>query len=525
MDQGRTQPVRGTVEIDLMDLMRRVGRHWRRMLLGAFVGAIIMDMVHAVIYIRNWGRPREREAKVLQEVAALMDPEDLEDDIQAAEDAFNVYKVYMAHKEELEIYQSRAIFLELDPMAVPHERVQYYISGSKDVSNIITSFSSGYVLDQDVCAEIAAALGRGKEEAQYVRELVGFSNESGPTTTLMPLENNTADDDLSGIFSFTITAPDRESCDVIAGIIKGRVQARLASLKGIYGDFKMEEIGSIYWVTSDTELLERQRGIADSLNSVATRITALKKSMEGDSDQELYFNALLDNYRLEKARAASEEFTGPFSVRRLLFSGKYVAIGLFLGILAVCCWHGLKYVLDPGLKTAGEMESHFGIPVLAAYGADSYGNPVKKKGLDALIGMIGRRRPDGLDAAARTGLLLADLKEQAVKMKIRKVHVISLGPAADKKHGQKTDSGLKAAFNEAGALVEKIKRGLSDAGLEVGSGISTSLSPESLKELSHSDAAFFVAVTGGSDTRQADRDSTNCRRFRTKILGAAVFET
>ena len=503
-------------EIDLIDLARFCAMRWRRILAGMAAGGLALLAVGAAmnaIAMAGSGKNVEIEKKE-QEVSSareeLMDSAKDEEEgerlVSEVENSFESYLLLDEKKSIREEYMEKSVRMRLDPQKVPRMVTQYYISGNKNVRNIITSLSS-FSLDDSEYAKAARLLGMDASDFGYVSELVSISDRSD-TSYYQLYSGNLQEErggagvegDTSSVMFLSATGVDRQSCEGVMEILKNAVMARKEQLEGVYGSFSIAEIGSSFHEELNLGLREEQQSNLNELNVLGQQLITFEDSVKEGED---YFKALAGLEKAKRTAQEEEEEKGLFRIIRSYIRLRFILIGMLLGAFCVCGWYACRYIFNGSIKTGGEIQAAYGIPLIREY---RYGGPAKGKGLpgmlDRWIQSWGRKEAQA-DAAVTDALVAAELVPDLMKREARSVCIIS-----------------SPAEGPARETAQRLKAALEKSGVKAVAGASASADPESMGLLSGSDSVLFVEEAHAALRQDLEKDIAACRRFGVYMSGA-----
>ncbi len=190
------------------------------------------------------------------------------------------------------------------------------------------------------------------------------------------------------------------------------------------------------------------------------------------SAQKSYYNILVRNLSGLDIPVQSKELSSPG-----LIQTRWLFIGAVLGLLLGCCIVAFSYMLSSRLRTAKDMESPFGVPVLGTAG--------KKSTADA-------------EAVAK-GLIRLLREKNRNSLAVASVNT----PEAEK-------------------LSDEISKAMTAAGVRV---IQTKDENSFVNDIAEADAVLFVEQTGKSRYAVIDKNTAACRNFNVPVAGCLVLES
>lgn len=409
------------MEIDLIDLMFDLMRHWRSLIVAIIIGAIVGGGIYVV-------KKTSAEKAVVQEDdeegSKLPDDYEVNPDVEAnMELAYQYRQLYFRQLE----YNQKSIVMQLNPNAVYSGELKYYISAGYD-TGLISILFQNILSDQNLLAELQEA-SQLDCEPSYIKELIGCSISSESDASVN-INNVMGGSDESAAFvtknatiTYSVVSTSEESCEQMLKIIREKVAELDAECAaGGYETYRALEVNDAVRLVTNNDYLNRQKANIDQLGTYLSNVQRLEATFE--EDDLIYYNETYLAREYEMKEEESSELlgtagaeTGPVSVNPI----KWLVIGIFL--LCVC-WGGyfmLKYLLDKHIKTSDEVKT-YRIPLIGCL----EGQKKQYKGLDALIEKMAGKSKSPADSVdyiaasieamdAKEILLCGDLKDETAR--------------------------------------------------------------------------------------------------------------
>lgn len=364
--------------IDLMDLLRRCVMRWKFIVIWMMIGAIVMD---GVGILRSVKEVKNAKAQIAQQGEEEDTTEKLATineymqqltsrEVSEVQTAVLSYKAYQQEYVDGLKYYQESMKMKLDPSCVPTLRLQYIIDNhyevtypvinKKDTTQDIISVLAEKVKSESVSNAVAEALDN-KVSSAYVQELITTSVDDSNQTSV---SGNDA-------FIINIVAEDREECEKIAEIVKNTINENMSTVREVCGEFDIKLTSEQTFETSNKDLMAAQQSAVISLNSLKSSINNLPNGMT--DDQKAYYYALLDNSGFMSLSTTDENDANAENRLKVpevivpeiqYVNMKYILVGLVLGVLFVCGWIALKYMLSAKLRTVEDITETFGLNVL-----------------------------------------------------------------------------------------------------------------------------------------------------------------
>lgn len=408
------------MEIDLIDLMFDLMRHWRSLIVAIIIGAIVGGGIYVV---KKTSAEKAAVQEDDQEASKLPEDYEVNPDVEAnMELAYQYWQLYFRQLE----YNQKSIVMQLNPNAVYSGELKYYVSAGYD-TGLISILYQNILSDSNVLAELQEA-SQLDCEPSYIKELIGcsISSESDASVNINNMmsssEESAAFVTKNAAVTYSVVSTSEESCEQMLEIIRKKVAELDAECaQGGYETYRALEVNDAVRLVTNNDYLNRQKANIDQLSTYLSNVQRLEATFE--EDDLIYYNEtyLAREYEMEEessellGTAGAEE--GPVSVNPV----KWLVIGIFL--LCVC-WGGyfmLKYLLDKHIKTSDEVKN-YRIPLIGCL----EGQKKQYKGLDALIEKLARRTKSPADSEdyiaasieamdAKEILLCGDLKDEATR--------------------------------------------------------------------------------------------------------------
>ena len=213
----------------------------------------------------------------------------------------------------------------------------------------------------------------------------------------------------------------------------------------------------------DLEIVQTLYYANEGVQSATSAMTSAEKS---------YYNVLVKNLSGVDMSVTKKEISSPGLVQP-----KWLVIGCALGALLGICWVALNYMLSGKLRTAGDMETPYGVPVLAEL----------KSANDTEIESIVKG-------------LVRLLKEK----QLSSIAVC----AVDSNEAKQVCESLKKLLAERGITGRVLSAG--DKGL--------------VGQIADLESVLFVEQIGKSRYREIEKNTAACRKFCIPTAGCVVIE-
>lgn len=388
------------VEIDLSDLLYRLGRQWKRIVICALVSAVLAG-VGSYFVSKNGGTDAAEEADAVQPEAAEPEPVPLTKEEQQRQ----VAAACQLAKEiaQMESYMQNSVRMQIDPYHKSSVQLIFRIEGADGwMTQKIVEKYLDYLANDRIAADICR---RDREmervESRFLSELFQAAQKTSGTYTD---EEGYA---RSGVLlSVDVTGRDADMAAALAADIRELLQDYSAAVEKECASHTLTLLGSEEKERADSELLTWQREKrtlleADraSLKTMTDAFDDTQKALyeaavraeESVSEESVSEESVSENKTADPeirqdsretggqsasgaegqpsdaqadSRLSDGEAKGSVSVLHVLpgFSG-----GIFIYAAAYACW----YLLRDTVKSAGEFRSYYTFPF---YGSISAGD-------------------------------------------------------------------------------------------------------------------------------------------------------
>lgn len=527
---------REEAEIDLIDLLRHLLLKWRSVLVCMLVGMILVGIYgyykKVPMVIDEKGEVVSPvDDKSLASLGSKLNTYEKNEAVLAVETYLGYEKAYADRQS----FGEKSITMKYDAFHVPNCVTTYKIfdftnenvpdeSTLTNVDNIVTLYKNA-MYDQSVIADIKKA-NNWEYDDGFVRELYSVSKTGLDIMTVLA------------------NAPTKEECEAIMDILDKKITSMKAAVQSQYVH-QMWKVDSTYFETYSSGILDQQKAQNDNLINIEKAMQMVPSAMT--ADQKAYYAVLLNEVKTEMAEGeaadaraiakqgaldeanlpetpadtstasaassasdkATESEQNVVMVPTKSISAKYILIGAIAGIFLAFCFYGVLYVLSPKLRTKGDMQDMFRLSVLGEIKDDNrYNKPLSD--VDRFIDSFFEKKEGRLSSSEQMELITSAICLGLKKAEAKSVYITGAGA------GKKSE-----AFR--GTLISEIeKNSVNDKSFTTTSGQSPLISPDSLKNLSDSDAVVLVEEIGSSRYDDIAKTLEVCSKFGVKVLGTVV---
>lgn len=493
--------------INFRDLFYRILLRWRFILIWMLICAVLMN---GVGYLRSSRYAKSVEASLrnqnngdrnLDQLAALRQELSQREKEEVDEFAAS-YKIYKQYFENSLKYHENSIKMQLDPNAVPTMTVEYYVNNHYEA---VYPVVQGMDTSKDIVAAYIEKINNGEIGSKFIEQL-GWDTESSYIQELIAADLSSASDRNFRVF---VMAPDEESCERIADIVRELVEDETTRLKEVYGDFDIAEVNEQFSIEANATLLAYQQAQATNMNNVKNSIT---NAIGGLTEaQKNYYYALLENELSEEVEAEGDEKTEDSEGQAVdvvpevkVINIKYILLGLVVGGFLACCYIAARYLLSSALRVKDDLPGAYGVPVLGSIRITDNSRRLFAF-VDHTIDLLFKPKGVNFTEEEHVQMICAGVRIVAKKYGMEKVYIT----------GACNDKETEKAKN---MLCEKLKSDIST----ISYGKSVIYDPESLETLVSSDGVVLVERVGNSPYVDLKKEIDLCRTHGIRVIGSVV---
>lgn len=501
----------GEMEIDLRNLFLRICLEWRKFLAFMLAGAVLVGggagiySYWKVSQMKKTAQMPVDEYEQLQiEKLAKANSKLEEREIVEVRTAFQTYQDAVYSYDAALKYQEDSIKMHLNPNAVPTLNVSFYVDNHYEASYPVIDKANNI---DAICNAISDAI-RGEETCGKISERLGWNKENKYVSELVSSWSS------NGILHVTLLASSREECEEMRDVVSEVIGEQPTNLQETFGDFDVVLLEESFDISVNNDLQSiqaSQKAYTDNVkNTYENAGSSLNPKQRKSYDVLVELFEIRDKYFVEQRDEVDELLEMP---EPDYFQLRYIVVGAFAGIVLLAAWVVVKYLSSTKLHVADDMESVYGVDVLAV--ADLRESTVgfrksgKKKHFrqvdELLLRILGYTR--ALDEKGASNLAGAEVAAAAKKAGMKRVYVASTVCTEQCGKIQKSLCGLlgkdlEIAFNR-GRILENL---------------------EELKRMVEYDGLVLVEECGESAYKDVKQVVACCRRNDVPIIGGIVIE-
>lgn len=346
MNQNNSWKKTEEIEINLVDLLKKLCVQWKQVLVCAVVFACLLG---GYKYVKDNRAVQTASTAELAEGVVLTDAE--QKSVTAA--------IELAEEiDGIEKYLEESIVMNIDPYHKDRVVLLYSIDDAtkqtkqKIIEAYLNFLSSGGAID-------ALKENDSKKwdmDKSYLSELVSaYQRENSSYQIIM--NDSTAET----LLYIETTGKDAEMAGELAADIQTVLESYYPTVKEIAGKHTLTLLNSEKSMKPDSGLMTAQH---DKRALLTTNLTTLKNLTDAFSEDQklLYENAIIEEDEQPKAEEAASAG----------ISKKYILLGFVGGIFLYCCVYACWYLLRDTVKSMEEIKDYYNFPF--------YGGIVLKKG-------------------------------------------------------------------------------------------------------------------------------------------------
>lgn len=402
------------MEINLVDLMFYLLKHWKSLLIVTILGVLLGVGIWKVK-----GASPDKGAAVDELLESEEDMNVVAEQLKIAPDVIRNMELAYQYRGLYEgqiNYNQNSILMKLDPNEVYTGTLRYYVSAG-DNTELLSLLYQNMISKREFIHKIKESASIDCEE-QYVRELINCSL-SGSDAPIISIDG-TETVPQSVLISYSVVYSNTEVCEKVLQIIREEAAALQAECQEKYGEYTQETVFDGVQFVADNSRLDKQKSDIDVMNACLTNITKLETNFT-DEEMAYYETVYLgrDEEDILDKEEVEEEVEQTVPAKSSV--AKWLLIGIMLGIV---CWGGfylVKYLFDKRVKYAEEVSNYYGLHLIGRYKPEDS----KLKGIDKLQEQIvnrnmGSNSREYIASAMnildeKTLLLIGDLKDQDVE--------------------------------------------------------------------------------------------------------------
>lgn len=358
------------VEIDLIDIIFYLMRHWRSLLLAVIVGFLFGG---ALFVLR-----RPAEEAVPDIVEEYMPGESELENMEMASEYRELYDSQLA-------YAQNSLLMQMNPDNIYEGKLRYYLSAGTNTEYINLLYQN-IISSEEVLKALKDAAGLQCDD-KYIKEILsctvtrgGDSYVSGTLESFLE-EGNFITQNV--VLDYRITYDNEDACTRMLSVLSDEVEKLHEECLDNYNDYDFRKISDDVTQSVRPDILSNKKNCADMLNTYQANIARYEDAFSEDAMT--YYEVEYLGKTVEQIKEEENTVSAvSFSVKSLL---KWGLVGIFLLFI---CWGGgwgLRYIFDKHIKTPGSLEKIYHLPIIGRLDNSSF----KRKGIDGWIERLQKR--------------------------------------------------------------------------------------------------------------------------------------
>lgn len=331
----------GEIEINLMDLLRRLSRQWKQILICALAASVI---VGAYGFLQKKGSV---EVSRQENEVRLTDEE-----MQTVQDA-----VYYAEKiKRLESYMEQSVLMQINPYHKNRVTMLYSIDGGsyRSLQKMMECYLNYLVNGGAVSAVRKKEPELWTADSRYLSELLSAWRITDDSRML--LSDADTQTDAVRLLYIELAGKDKKQAEKLADAVQDAVQEYVPKVKKICGSHSLSLLEKESTEGIDSGLQTMQQEKYASLNADRTALKALTDTFTQEQNQ--VFLQKSDSVRSENEEEAKPADAGDFFLKAM----KYLLVGLIGGCFVYSGIYICLYLMTDTVRYAKEFQERYTIP-------------------------------------------------------------------------------------------------------------------------------------------------------------------
>lgn len=342
-------------EIDLADLLKRLGRQWMRIALCALVFAALSG---------GYGWISGRSAREQSVADKAREAELTEDEKQAVEDAVQLeYEI-----RQLEMYLDNSILMQLDAYHKARYIMLYRIDRTdcRELQALTESYLS--FVQHGGAADALTKSGRGWDmDKGCLTEVITAYQKAYSTPFLIDADKAEDIGLLSdALFYVEITGKDAKEAQKMALDVQDALDAYSVRVKENMGSHRLRLVSSMESITADMGLQAQQKDKKALLLSNRANLKAMTEVFSGEQ------MAVYEEITSTESKRSGEVKETAESGEESVFFIQYIIFGLMAGVCCYCFIFTCQYVFRDTVKSAEELKRMYAFSFFGGISKSKY---------------------------------------------------------------------------------------------------------------------------------------------------------
>ena len=361
-------------KLNLMDMFWAVLQKWRVVLVGALIFSVLAGAFSYYQSVKAIEAMQDGQEKVTLEDITLDESEEAN---------VELYLEYKDLFEKQSTYNQTSPLMNFDANALCLYSLSYYVDNKYEVTYpIIDKRDNTEILVQRYVSVL-----RSEEMVNEIEKIFGttegFDMERIDLTNEYGELRQTQSDD--GLLNISIYGKDETECTEIANLVKKQIENSYSSISAALGEHQLVVMHDSCKTVVNDNLLIYQRANVERLYDYDKKVSEVEAKLTNTGER---YIELKDELKNPSEETVEEDVIGEPEI-----SKKMVVLGLIAGIVLSICFNIMNYLLSQKIRMSDEIESMYGVNVLARM---DVGSLKKKKLLDGLDRFWGKCRYSGV---------------------------------------------------------------------------------------------------------------------------------
>lgn len=376
------------IEIELLDIIRKLIKQWKKILLLIVLGAIIGCALcflsgKAVTKQAHMSKQDQLEYIINTASANLTDIE-----IENVKSNHLIYKTLTEKRQDIQKYLEASQYFKLQSGDAISMETGYailvddlYDSISKNIVNMI--------LTDDLFVQINTELENPILD-EDLGNMVTFETIS-PDLTNVKLNMDGSLNQKVNVIKMSTSAENKDICKVIDNAVQSRMIAIEKELGTSCSGLKIQKIYSKFTTFQLKKLIEKYTVYADTINKISSNLTAVYTSMS--EPERAFYQVLNKNSEMdgEIEDINAGEVKSQIEYKQII---KYVFVFMILLPMIYCCIFVCCYIFDGKLHNEKVISNQLQIPILSQIEKEDFSIALKElkylsqKNVNSKIGIV-----------------------------------------------------------------------------------------------------------------------------------------
>lgn len=345
MNENQSWKKTQEVEINLLDLLMKLCKQWKQILVCAVVFACLLGGYR---FIKGSGEAQTNGAAVSTEGIVLT-----KDEQKRVDGAVTLSDEIEANQK----YMDESILMNIDPYHKDRAVLLYSIEdvSKRTKQRIVESYLS-FIKDGGAIKELKEkAPDTWTMDDSYLAEVI-YAYQSNDSSTQIVLNETTA----NTLFYIEVTGKDDKMVAELSEGLQEAVDAYQDSVKENAGEHTLTLLSNEQGVKSDNDLATKQHDknyqLSNNLYNLKTLTDTFSEQQKAVYEEQI---AKADDVKVIKKKDSG-------------ISIKWLVLGFAVGIFIYCCIFACFYLLRDTVKSVEELKTHYTFPI--------FGSIILKKG-------------------------------------------------------------------------------------------------------------------------------------------------